>query len=182
MTERAGYTRTAVALHWLLAALIVGNLAFGLSIVDLPLSPRKLRYFSWHKWIGVTVFVLSAARLAWRFAHPAPTLPRTMPRWERAAAHASHALLYVLFLGAPLTGWLFSSAAGFQTVYLGVLPIPDLIGKDKDLADALKLAQRAINYTLATTIVVHVGAALKHHFVDRDDVLARMFRFSRPSP
>jgi len=181
MTPRPGYTRTAIALHWLLAALILANLAFGLSIVDLPVSPRKLRYFSWHKWLGVTIFALSAARLAWRLWHPAPPLPAGMRGWERRLAHASHALLYALFLAAPLTGWLFSSAAGFQTVYLGLLPIPDLLHKNKELADVLRLAHRYINYSLAALIAVHAVAALKHHFVDRDDVLSRMIRRPRPS-
>jgi cytochrome b561 len=170
----ARYTPTAVALHWLLAALIVFNLGFGLYTVGLPLSPQKLKFFSWHKWVGVTVFALSAARLAWRAFHPAPALPGTMKRWEARAAHVSHALLYVLFFAAPLTGWLFSSAAGFQTVYLGVLPIPDLLSKDPALADVLKLMHRTVNYTLAAVVALHAAAALKHHFVDRDDVLARM--------
>jgi cytochrome b561 len=177
-----GYTRTAIVLHWLLAALIVGNLAFGLSIVDLPVSPRKLRWFSWHKWLGVTVFALSALRLAWRLFHPPPPLPATMRPWERSAAHLSHGLLYVLFLAAPLTGWLFSSAAGFQTVYLGMFPIPDALPKDKSLAEALKLAHHAVNYALIAAIGVHVVAAFKHHLLDRDAVLVRMFGISSRDP
>ena len=172
MSER--YSRTAIALHWLVAVLILANLALGLYTVDLPLSPAKLRNFSFHKWIGVTVFLLAAARLAWRLAHPAPPLPAGMPPWERRAAHVTHVLLYVLFFAAPLTGWLFSSASGFQTVYLGVVPIPDLLAKDKALADALKLAHKSINFTMAGVIAFHAAAALKHHFVDRDDVLRRM--------
>jgi cytochrome b561 len=168
------YTPAAIALHWLVAILILANLALGLYTVDMPLSPQKLRNFSFHKWIGVTVFLLAAARLVWRLGHPAPALPAAMPPWERNAAHATHVLLYVLFFAAPLTGWLSSSAQGFQTVYLGVVPIPDLLSKDKGLADALKLTHRSINYTMAGVIVLHVAAALKHHFVDRDDVLRRM--------
>lgn len=168
------YTRPAIALHWILAVLIIGNLAFGLYMVGLPLSPQKLKYISWHKWVGVTVLIVSAARLLWRLTHPAPALPDTMKAWEKRVANASHTLLYVLFFAAPLTGWLFSSAAGFQTVYLGVLPIPDLLAKDKELADVLKITHRWINYTMATLIVLHVAAALKHHFLDRDDVLTRM--------
>lgn len=168
------YTAPAIALHWIVAILILANLALGLYTVGLPLSPTKLRYFSFHKWIGVTVFLLAAARLLWRLAHPAPALPEAMPAWERKTAHATHALLYVLFFAAPLTGWLFSSASGFQTVYLGMVPIPDLLSKDKALADVLKLAHKSINYTMAGVIVLHVAAALKHHFVDRDDVLRRM--------
>ena len=176
------YTRTAVALHWLLAVLIIANLAFGLSIVDLPVSPRKLRYFSWHKWTGVTIFAFAAARLLWRIGHRPPPLPASTPRWEVATARAVHALLYALFLSAPLTGWLYSSAAGFQTVYLGLLPIPDLLSRNAPLADVLKAAHRAINYTLAATILLHVAAALKHHFVDRDAVLSRMSHPFRRSP
>lgn len=175
----ARYTPAAIALHWIVALLIIANLALGLYTVDLPLSPRKLHLFSYHKWIGVTVLMLAAARLLWRLGHPAPALPATMAPWEQRAANASHILLYALFFAAPLTGWLFSSASGFQTVYLGLLPIPDLLHKDKALADALRLAHKSINYTMAALIVIHALAALKHHFVDRDDVLRRMLPRSR---
>jgi len=170
----ARYSGPAIALHWLVAILIIANLALGLYTVDLPLSPAKLRNFSYHKWIGVTVFMLAAARLLWRLGHEPPALPPAMPAWERRAANLTHILLYVLFFAAPLTGWLFSSAAGFQTVYLGIVPIPDLLSKDKALADALKLAHKSINYSLAAVVVLHAAAALKHHFIDRDDVLRRM--------
>jgi cytochrome b561 len=176
------YTPAAVALHWILAILIIGNLVFGLYTVNLPISPQKLKLFSYHKWVGVTVLLLSAARLLWRATHAAPALPDAMKPWEKALAHASHTLLYVLFFAAPLSGWLFSSAAGFQTVYLGVLPIPDLLSKNKELAEVLKLAHHWINYTLAAVVVLHAAAALKHHFVDRDDVLTRMLPFLDRKP
>jgi cytochrome b561 len=168
------YTGPAIALHWIVAALILVNLAFGLYAVDLPLSPQKLRLFSYHKWVGVTIFMLAAARLLWRLGHPAPALPQDMRPWERRLVHAAHGLLYALFFAAPLTGWLFSSAAGFQTVYLGVLPIPDLLPRDKALAEPLRIAHHWINYAMAAVIALHAAAALKHHFVDRDDVLRRM--------
>jgi cytochrome b561 len=175
----ARYTASAIALHWIVAILIVANLALGFYTVDLPLSPRKLRLFSWHKWLGVTVFLLAGARLLWRLGHEPPALPRAMKAWERRAAHLSHGLLYVLFFAVPLTGWLFSSAAGFQTVYLGVLPIPDLIGKDEELAEILKLVHHGAAYALTVIVAVHAAAAIKHHFVDRDDVLVRMLPFLR---
>jgi cytochrome b561 len=173
------YTHGAIALHWLLAALIIGNLCFGLYMVGLPLSPQKLKYLSWHKWTGITVLILSAARILWRVTHAAPALPGTMKPWEKRLANASHTLLYVLFFATPITGWLFSSAAGIQTVYLGLLPIPDLLSKNKELADVLKVTHRWINYTMATVIVLHAAAALKHHFVDQDEVLVRMIPFLR---
>ena len=174
------YTRTAIAIHWIAAVLILFNLGFGLYTVNMPLSPQKLQNFSYHKWVGVTVFLLAAARLLWRLRHQAPALPAAMKPWETTAAHASHILLYVLFFASPLTGWLYSSAAGFQTVYLGFLPIPDLLHKNKELADVLKAMHRWINYSMAAVIVVHALAAVKHHFHDRDDVLVRMLPFLKP--
>lgn len=171
------YSGTAIGLHWVAAALIFGNLAFGLYMVDLPLSPAKLKYYSWHKWAGVTIFLLSAARLLWRLAHPSPALPSSMAAWQRTAANASHHVLYLLFFASPLSGWLFSSAAGFQTVYFGVLPLPDLLTRNEDVANVLKLVHRTCNYTLASLVVLHAAAAIKHQVVDRDDVLARMLPF-----
>jgi cytochrome b561 len=129
------------------------------------------------------VFAIAAGRLAWRLRHAPPPLPHEMQQWERRAAHWTHVALYVLFFAAPLTGWLFSSAAGFQTVYLGLLPIPDLLGKNKALADLLKLAHHGVNYALTAVVALHIAAALKHHFIDRDDVLIRMIPFlARNSP
>lgn len=178
----ARYTPAAIALHWIVAALIIGNLCFGLYAVGLPLSPQKLRLFSYHKWVGVTILILAAARLAWRLRHSPPPLPEAMPPWEKRAAKISHALLYVLFFSAPVSGWLMSSALGFQTVYLGVVPIPDLLQKNRELGEALKIVHRSINYTMAVLIVVHAAAAIKHHVRDRDDVLVRMLPFFRRRP
>jgi cytochrome b561 len=173
------YTRPAIAMHWAIAILIITNLSLGLYITGISLSPQKLKYLSWHKWIGVTVFLLAAMRLLWRLGHRPPLLPAGMSHWERRTAEVTHKLLYVLFFAAPLTGWLFSSAAGFQTVYLGVLPLPDLLAKDKELSTVLRLAHQWINYTMAAMVLLHAAAALKHHFIDHDDVLRRMLP-SRP--
>jgi cytochrome b561 len=97
-----------------------------------------------------------------------------MPAIERLAAHAGHHLLYVLMIAIPLSGWLMSSAKGFQTVWFGVLPLPDLLAKDKALGNLLETVHVVLNYTLIAVLLGHVGAALKHHFIDRDDVLTRM--------
>ncbi len=175
----ARYTRVAIGLHWAIAAAIFCTFALGLYMADLPPSPTKLKLYAYHKWIGVTIFVLVLARIGWRLAHPAPALP-PMPAWQRAATRASHALLYLLTLAVPVAGWLFSSASGFQTVYLGVLPIPDLVGRDKAAADMFKAAHWYLNLTMVCVVVLHAGAALKHHFVDRDDVLARMIPLLKP--
>lgn len=177
MMEKNPYGTTAIALHWLIFTLIACGFALGLYMVDLPLSPQKLKYFSWHKWIGVTVFVLAVARLAWRLTHPAPALPATMPMWQQHAAAANLVLLYVLILAIPLIGWLYSSATGVPTVYLRLVQLPDLLAKDEALAELLRFVHVILNYTMLLLVIIHAAAALKHHFVDRDDVLLRMLPF-----
>lgn len=177
MTDR--YTRTAVTLHWLIALLIFAALPLGLYMHDLPLSPHKLRLYSYHKWIGVTVFLFAVIRLSWRITHRPPAMPDTMQRWEKIAAESVHYLLYALIFIIPVSGWLMSSALGFQTVWFGVLPLPDLVGKNKALADALHEVHENLNYGLLVLVLGHAGAALKHHFIERDDVLVRMIPFLR---
>ncbi|NJD24254.1 MAG: cytochrome b [Betaproteobacteria bacterium] len=172
MTTR--YTATAKALHWTMAILIFGLLALGFYMHDLPLSPEKLQLYSWHKWAGVSAFLLVLVRLAWRVTHRPPPLPATMPVALRLAAHAGHLLLYVLMLAIPLSGWLMSSAKGFQTVWFGVLPIPDLLDKNKEVGDLLQSVHMTLNLVFSLVIAGHIGAALKHHFIDRDDILTRM--------
>ncbi len=168
------YTRTAIALHWLIALLIFSLFPLGIYMHDLPFSPARLKLYSYHKWLGVTVFMLAIARLAWRMRHPVPPPPLSMPAWQRIAATATHHLLYALLILVPISGWLMSSAKGFQTVYLGIIPLPDMLSKDKALGDALLIVHQALNFTLAALVVTHLGAALKHYFVDRDEVLGRM--------
>jgi len=170
----ARYSGVAIALHWLVATAIFATFPLGLYMADLPLSPRKLQLVSYHKWIGVTVLALMCLRLAWRLAHRPPPLPPAVPAWQRRAAYVAHGALYALLLAIPLSGWLYSSAAGVPTVYFGIWQLPDLVGKDKGLAEALKLAHKSLNFALLALVVVHVAAALKHHFVDRDGLLARM--------
>ncbi len=171
------YSITAIALHWLLALMIIGSFGFGLYMTELPVSPQRLKLINWHKWAGVTILFLSALRLLWRLTHPAPPLPDTMPAWQRAASHVSHWGMYALFFAVPLIGWAYSSAAGFPIVWFGVLPLPDWVPKDRELAEAIKPFHELAAWTLMLIVIVHVLAALKHHFVDRDGVLARMLPF-----
>jgi cytochrome b561 len=177
--ERAArYDRVAIAAHWLLALLIVLNLALGLFMHDLPLSPLRLRLFNWHKWAGVTILALSALRLLWRLMHaPPPDLP--VAAWQRHAAHAVHAALYALFFVVPLAGWGYSSATGFPVVWFGVLPLPDWVPVDRRWADALKAVHKAAALMLALLATLHVSAALKRHLLDRDGLLHRMHPFGR---
>ena len=167
------YSRPSVALHWLLAVLITGTFALGLYMSDLPVSPQRLKLYSWHKWAGVVILALSTVRLLVRLRGPVPQ-DLAMPAWQRGAAHATHHALYLLFFAVPLVGWAYSSAAGFPVVLFGVLPLPDFVQPDKALAEWLKPWHRNLAYLLALLVLVHVGAALKHHFIDRDGLLLRM--------
>jgi cytochrome b561 len=167
------YSTTAIALHWLTALLIVCGFTLGLSMVGLPISRQKLQWYAWHKWIGITVFLLTCARLAWRLWNPAPALP-AMPAWQVRAALMSHCAFYALLLAIPISGWTFSSASGVQVVYLGLVPLPDLLPKDRQTAAVLVIVHQTLNFTLLALVCLHTAAALKHHFVDRDAVLARM--------
>ncbi len=168
------YSGIAKTLHWLVFAMMSCAFVVGFYMADLPVSPRKLQLVSWHKWAGVTIFALVLLRLTWRLLNPPPALPAQMPYWQRRASEAMHRVLYVLMLAMPLSGWLMSSALGFQTVWFGVLPLPDLLGKNPPLGKALEEVHGTLAVIILTFIAVHVLAALKHHFVDRDDVLARM--------
>lgn len=174
------YSRPAIVLHWLVALAIVCAFPLGLYMHDLPLSPTKLHLYSYHKWIGITALILAVVRILWRITHQPPPLPRGMPRWEQVAAHGVHHGLYLLMLAIPLSGWLMSSALGVPVVWLGVVQLPDLLDKNKELGDLLKLVHKLLNFTLLALFVVHVGAALKHHFVERDGLLARMLPFLHP--
>ncbi|AJP47890.1 cytochrome B561 [Rugosibacter aromaticivorans] len=173
-TSSTTYTGTAIAFHWLMALLIFAAFPLGVYMHELPLSPIKLRLYSYHKWIGITVLVLATLRVLWRTSHRPPALPASLPRWQQIATHAMHHSLYLLLLLIPLSGWLMSSAKGFQTVWFGIFPLPDLVAKDKALGDLLQEVHEVLNFTLLGLVSLHILAALKHHFIDRDGILLRI--------
>ena len=181
MSNSASYTSTAKTLHWLMSLIIFGLLLLGFYMSDLPLSPEKLQFYSWHKWAGVTIFLLAIIRLGWRITHKPPKMPAEMPLLQRRAAHLFHVALYVLMFMIPLSGWLMSSAKGYQTVWFGVLPIPDLLPKDKVVGDVLQELHEILNTVLIGILAIHILAALKHHFFDKDDVLKQMLPLKQTS-
>lgn len=173
------YTTTAIVLHWLIALLIVGTFTLGLVMTDIPgLTPAKLRYYSWHKWAGVTVLALAALRLLWRARRGAPAYPPSMPAWQQRAAHGLHALLYVLMVAVPVSGYFYTLAAGVPVVYLGLVKLPVLIAPDPALKPLLKALHYWLDMTLAGVVGLHVAAALKHLLLDRDGIMQRMLPFS----
>jgi cytochrome b561 len=169
------YTRVAIVLHWLVAAIIVAGFLIGLQMADEPPSPTRVRWINYHKWIGVTILALSLMRLLWRISHRPPGLPGSMRPWQRMAAQWVHRGMYLFFFIVPVVGWAYSSALGFHVVYLGLIRLPDLAPKDKALADVLIEVHATLAWTLAVLVGVHVAAALKHHFLDKDGLLLRMW-------
>ena len=172
------YTATAIVLHWLLAVVVLGLFGMGLYMADLPFSPQRLKLYNWHKWAGMCFLILSVLRLLWRLAHRPPVLPaevsQAMPAWQTRVYHATHHLLYVLFFAVPVAGWAYSSAAGFPIVLFGQLPLPDLVAVNKDLAEQIKPFHELLAFALVGLAALHMGAALKHHWLDRDGLLLRM--------
>lgn len=169
------YTNTAIALHWLIALLIVGAFTLGLVMTDMPgISPAKLRYYNWHKWAGVTVLLLATLRLLWRLRHRPPALTGAMPAWQRRAAGAVHHLLYVLMFAVPLSGYFYTLAAGRPVIYFGLFKLPVLIAADPALKEVLEGVHEWLNWTMAAIVAAHVVGALKHALIDRDATLRRM--------
>lgn len=178
-SDEARYGLPAIALHWGLALAIFAALASGLYGASLPVSIARLRWVNWHKWLGIAVLAASLLRLAWRLYCPPPVLPAAvlagMQGWQHAAHRAVHGMLYALFLAVPLAGWAYSSSSGFQIVWLGLWPMPDWVPIDKTLAHALRGWHATLAYALAALVLLHVAAVLKHQWLDRDGLLARMW-------
>jgi cytochrome b561 len=172
------YTRTAVGLHWLIAALVFAAVFMGWTMTEMAISPARLKAYNYHKWVGVTVLALALLRLVWRLTHPAPSLEK-MPRWQQIAAHGGHGLLYLLMLVVPISGWIYSNASGFPVVYLGKLPLPNLVGRDKAMADLWHEVHEVLATVLVVTVVLHLLAALQHHFLHKDNTLRRMLTWRR---
>ena len=170
----ARYTRTAMALHWLIAILVIGQFVWGWYMQTIPKQPVGLRVdaFNLHKSIGMTIFLLMVLRLAWRATHAPPPL-LAMPRWQARAADASHILLYVVLIAQPVIGYLGSEYSGYPVKYFG-MTLPGWAGKDVALKDFLSGAHLVNSWLLAGLVALHVVAAIKHALVDRDGLLARM--------
>jgi cytochrome b561 len=171
------YTRTAIGLHWVVAILVVAAFGLGLIMTDMPFSMTKLKFFSWHKWLGVTVFIFAVIRVIWRATHPAPALDPAISKVENFLAHSAHTILYLLIFVVPISGYFYSVAAGFPVVYLGLFPLPSLINPNPDIAETLKSIHHIFVYTMAGLVGLHVFGALKHYFIDHDGTLARMLPF-----
>ena len=171
----AGWGALVRAFHWLIALLIIVQGVIGLVMVEMGLTPAKVRLFALHKSIGLTLLALVLLRIAWRLTERRPADPPAMPHWQRRAARAMHVALYLLILALPLSGWWFNSAANAPLVWFGLVDVPSLThGYAPGWKPRALLLHEALFWLLVALLVAHVGAALWHHFRQRDDVLRRM--------
>jgi cytochrome b561 len=168
------YSSVAKAFHWIIAALIVTQFTLAWMADDLPLGAHKLALLARHKSFGMTVLMLAILRLLWRLKNPPPALPPGMTSLERRLARASHAAFYVLLFAMPMTGWLMSSAKNYSVSWFSLFTWPNLIGKNEAAFDLLRSTHDTLSFVLFTIAVLHILAALKHHFWNKDDVLLRM--------
>jgi cytochrome b561 len=169
------YTTTAIALHWLIALAVVAQIAFGWWMLQIPKDPvgPRVNAFNLHKSTGLTVLLLMAVRLAWRATHRAPALT-PMPAWQATAARLNHGLLYLCLLVQPLSGYIGSAVSGYPVRYFGML-LADWAPKNIPLKELLSVVHLVSSWILVAAITAHVAAALKHQFVDRDNLLQRMW-------
>ena len=188
MTDR--YTPVAITLHWVLALLIIMMIFMGWYMEDLREAllrgeatiQQVQSVYNTHKTIGLIILAMSLFRLYWRLTHPGPGLPDGMKAWERTAAHATHWAFYAIMIGMPIGGWIAASATPFPTLLfndpnlvLPKLPVP----QTEEFAELSGSAHGAGAWAIFALLALHVGAALKHQFVARDNLLARMIPFMK---
>jgi len=173
------YSGIAQFLHWVIAALIIAQFALAWTAEDLPLGMHKLALFAKHKSFGMTVLMLALLRLAWRFANPPPALPSGMTGIERSLARVTHIAFYVLLFAMPLTGWMMSSAKNYSVSWFGLFTWPNLVAPNETTFGWLRSTHDTLSDVLLAVAVLHILAALKHHFWNKDDVLLRMLPGTR---
>ena len=177
--ETGGYRPVAKLLHWLTALLVLGMLGVGLWMVGLPISLTKLYVYAWHKWIGLTILLLTVLRLVWRTYSPPPPLPASATAWERRLAPWAHVALLVLLLAMPVSGWMMSSAGGVSVHWFGMIDLPDLISPDPLAFTILRTMHYWLAWALMAILALHVAAVLHHDLFRRDGIWRRMSPFAR---
>jgi cytochrome b561 len=161
-------------LHWAVALGVIGLAMVGLLMDELPNGSNKIMVYALHKSTGITVLALVLLRIVWRLIDRRPVLPASMPAWQKALSSLTHGLLYLMLLVMPISGWLYNSASNFALQWFWLFNLPRLSGPDKELKHFAHEVHETGFYVLAALFALHVAAALKHHFIDRDATLARM--------
>lgn len=177
--EPERYGAVAMALHWVIAGLIAAQFVLAERAEDLPLGMAKLQLIANHKSIGITILALAILRLGWRLWASPPSLPASVPGWQRRVSAFTHGAIYGLIFAIPLSGWAFSSAANFPVSWFNLVELPNLVAPDEARSELLENLHEWLGKALLALVIVHVAAALKHQFLDRDGVLLRMLPWPR---
>jgi cytochrome b561 len=173
------YGLIAQLLHWGVFVFFISQFVLALLMLNWPVSDLKWTFYDLHKSFGITLFFVALFRLFWRFSNTRPTLPAALPYWQRRAAGASHAMLYVCMVVMPISGYIGSKAGGYKANWFGLAELPDLFGKSEALNLWAEAVHRATFYLLVTLVVVHAAAALRHHYRLGDEVLVRMWPLAK---
>lgn len=171
--SNSGFGIIAILLHWVMALFIIGLVCIGLYMTALPVSIQKLNYYGWHKEFGMLMFMFIIVRLSWRLYNTTPTLAE-LPFWEKVAARAVHWAFYVILFLQPIVGWLISSAAGLPVSFFGWFVFPTLIAANEEYRMLFTQVHQALGYILIVIFFLHVSAALKHYFYNKDNIMQRM--------
>lgn len=167
------YGLVAITFHWFMAVLIILLVAFGLYMTRIPVSLAKLKLYGWHKEWGLLVLALVMLRLVWRIGNQTPLLTG-LAGWEKLAAYSVHWAFYGFMFALPVTGWLLTSAAGLPPSFFGIWVLPSLVAPNPHLQTVFTEIHKYLSYGLILAFCAHVGAALKHHFINKDDILRRI--------
>jgi cytochrome b561 len=170
--SKSNYGLIAISLHWVMAILLIALLALGLYMVGLPINLEKLKLYGWHKEYGILVLMLVTIRIVWRLGNITPHL--SLPLWEKLAARTVHWAFYGFMFAMPITGWLITSAAGLPVSFFSLFVLPNLVSPNDDLMKLFQEIHKWLGYGLIATIILHTSAALKHHLINKDDILRRM--------
>lgn len=172
--DESRYGVVAQVFHWTVVVLIIVQFVLANIADDLPLGAAKIAVLARHKSFGITILALVLLRLIWRWLNTVPAEPLDIPQWQRIAARVSHIALYVLLIVTPIAGWLMSSARNFPVSWFGLVTLPDFIAPNRPAYELLHEVHEFLALTLFCVALLHIAAALKHHFVNRDNVLRRM--------
>lgn len=167
------YGSVAIFFHWVMAFLIIGLLALGIYMVQMPISLQKLKYYGWHKEFGMLALMLVIVRLTWRLRNINPSL-KTLPKLEEIAARIVHWAFYFFMFLLPISGWLITSAAGLPVSFFGLFVIPNIIAPNESQLLLFAFIHQWLGYALIALICLHVSAALKHYFINKDDIMQRI--------
>jgi len=168
------YGIVSILLHWIIAIIVIGMLTLGIYMSDLPNSLYKLKLYGWHKEWGFVVLFLITLRIIWKMRNVSPSLTAPIPYWQIVIAKLTHWMFYLILFVMPITGWIITSSANLPVSFFGFFVIPVITSRSKNVQHLFANIHSWVAYILIALIVLHILAALKHAFIDKDDILKRM--------